>query len=179
MKRTLAWTARQWPGMEHTQLETSDEGVIADGIIIAMVDGQPVRLRYRLECDPSWRPVLVTVESTGGPAMSLRRSGERWYDGDGRERPNLAGCLDVDIALTPLTNTIPIQRLTLEVGESEDIDVVYIDPSPRLDVRPQRQRYTRTMDGFRYASGSFQADLLVDADGIVVDYPGLWTLVSR
>lgn len=178
MKRTLVWTARQWPGMEHTRLEASDKGVTADGIIIAIVDEKPVRLRYRLECDPAWRPVLVTVEPHGGPEMSLRRSGAHWYDGDGRERPNLAGCLDVDIALTPLTNTIPIRRLTLDLGESEDIDVVYIDPSPSVEVSPQRQRYARTGDGYRYAAGSFQADLLVDQDGIVVDYPGLWTLVS-
>ncbi|HEX6326841.1 MAG TPA: putative glycolipid-binding domain-containing protein [Jiangellaceae bacterium] len=179
MKRTLVWAARQWPGMEHTHFEASDEGVTADGVIIAIVDEQPVRLRYRLECDPSWRPVFIGVEPSGGPEISLRRSGRRWHDRDGRERLDLAGCLDVDIALTPLTNTIPIRRLTLNVGESEDIDVVYLDPSPSVEIRPQRQRYTRTSDGYRYASGSFQADLLVDADGIVVDYPGLWTLVSR
>ncbi|HEX5993891.1 MAG TPA: putative glycolipid-binding domain-containing protein [Jiangellales bacterium] len=179
MNRTLVWTARQWPGMEHTRLEATDSGVSVDGVIIAIVDGQPVRLGYRLECDPSWQPVLIEVTQADGPATSLRRSGERWYDGDGRERADLAGCRDVDIALTPLTNTIPIRRLSIDVGESAEIDVVYIDPGPPLDVRPQRQRYTRTSDGYRYASGSFQADLAVDADGIVVDYPGLWTLAAH
>jgi hypothetical protein len=48
-----------------------------------------------------------------------------------------------------------------------------------VDVGPQRQRYTRTGDGYRYESGSFRADLGVDSDGIVTDYPGLWTLAYR
>ncbi|HEX6336954.1 MAG TPA: putative glycolipid-binding domain-containing protein [Jiangellaceae bacterium] len=178
MRRELVWTAERWRGIEYTSLDVTGDRVTADGAIIAVVDGRPIRLRHHVECDASWRPVRVTVDVHGRPAVSLRREGDGWYDLDGRERPDLAGCLDVDIALTPLTNTIPIRRLALDIGESRDIDVVYIDPSSGLDIRPQRQRYTRTGDGYRYASGSFQADLAVDADGIVVDYPGLWTLVS-
>ena len=179
MRRELVWTAERWRGIEYTSLDVTEDRITANGAIIAVVGGRPIRLRYHVECDASWRPVSVTVDVHDQPAVSLRREGDRWCDGDGRERPDLAGCLDVDIALTPLTNTIPIRRLTLDVGESQDIDVVYIDPGSGLEVSPQRQRYTRTGDGYRYSSGSFEADLLVDADGIVVDYPGLWTLESR
>jgi hypothetical protein len=179
LNRTLIWKARKWPGIEHTDVRVDAEGVSADGAIIALVDGEPVRLQYQLECDPSWRPVRVSVALHGRPAVSLRRSGDRWYDGDDRERPDLAGCLDVDIALTPLTNTIPIRRLALEVGDSADIDVVYIHPVTTVDISAKRQRYTRTQSGFTYESGSFRADLLVDPDGFVIDYPGLWSLTSR
>ncbi len=165
--------------MEHTVLRRADGPVTADGAIIAIVDDNPIRLRYLVECDPSWRPLSVTVDVYGLPTVALTREDDRWFDGDGHERPDLAGCLDVDIALTPLTNTIPIRRLELSERESADLDVVYIHPGPTVDVSPQRQRYTRTSTGYRYESGSFQADLLVDADGIVTDYPGLWTLASR
>ena len=176
MNRELVWTAQKWQGVEHATLRVTDTGLIVDSALIAVPDEQPIRLRYGLECESSWSPLRVTVDVYGRPPVSLAREGDRWFDGDGRERRDLAGCLDVDIALTPLTNTIPIRRLALDPGESADLDVVYIHPGRTVDVSAQRQRYTRTGDGFRYQSGSFRADLRVNADGIVTEYPGLWTL---
>ena len=46
-------------------------------------------------------------------------------------------------------------------------------------VRAAARRYTclEASDAgatYRYESGSFQADIRVDAEGLVVDYPGLW-----
>lgn len=179
MNRELVWTAERWPGMEYTSVGIAEDRITADGTIIAFVDAQPVRLRYQVDCDSSWRTVRVSVTLHGRPAVSFRRTGDRWYDTDGRERPDLAGCLDVDIALTPFTNTIPIRRLGLEVGDSADIDVVYIHPVTTVDISPARQRYTRSQAGFTYESGSFRADLLVDPDGFVIEYPGLWTMTTR
>lgn len=177
--RQLVWTAEQWPSLEHTAFGIVDGEISADGAIIAVLDEQPIRLNYRLECDRSWQPLSVTVDVYGQPVVSLTREGDRWFDGGGHERPELSGCLDVDIALTPLTNTIPIRRLDLAEGSSADLNVMYIHPGPTVDVSRQRQRYTRTSGGYRYESGSFRADLQVDTDGFVTEYPGLWTLTSR
>jgi hypothetical protein len=92
----------------------------------------------------------------------------------------------VDLSATPFTNTLPIRRLSLREGESSEIGVVYVDvPVMRLDV--SRQRYTcleRDADGglYRYEDrGSFRgfaADLPVDADGLVLDYPGIFRRLS-
>jgi hypothetical protein len=55
---------------------------------------------------------------------------------------------------------------------------------PSLRVVPSRQRYThlRGLDGrgavVRYASGSFQSDLVIDRDGFVVEYPQLGRRVA-
>jgi len=90
----------------------------------------------------------------------------------------LAGCIDVDIAATPFTNTLPIQRLRMKPGDRWDLRMVHV-MVPELTFRAADQRYTcltASPDGatFRYESGSFQADLKVDPDGLVVEYPGLW-----
>lgn len=176
--RELVWRAERWPGLEHTALRVTEHGVSVDGALVAVEHEQPLRVRYQLECDSSWRPLRVMVDVFGQRTLSLVRDENRWFDGDGKERPDLSGCLDVDIALTPFTNTIPIRRLALDPGQSADLDVVYVVPGPAVETRPQRQRYIRIDDGFRYESGSFQADLRVDTDGIVTEYPGLWTLIS-
>jgi hypothetical protein len=86
----------------------------------------------------------------------------------------------VDVAETPFTNTLPIRRLRLSPGESAEIAVAYFDGA-ELQPWPEPQRYTRLQKGeegelYRIESldGGFTADLAVDADGLVVDYPGLF-----
>ncbi|HEY7176965.1 MAG TPA: putative glycolipid-binding domain-containing protein, partial [Micromonosporaceae bacterium] len=76
------------------------------------------------------------------------------------------------------TNTLPIRRLGLGVGESAEILVGYIDV-PTLTLRPAAQRYTRSTDRtYRYESGSFRADVIVDDAGLVIDYVRLWRRVG-
>lgn len=86
--------------------------------------------------------------------------------------------MDVDLAISPSTNTLPIRRLHLVPGEEREIDVVYVE-FPTLCVRRGRQRYTRLRDvgdqaQYRYTSGSFTVDFVVDDTGLVLDYPGVW-----
>jgi hypothetical protein len=86
----------------------------------------------------------------------------------------------VDVSETPFTNTLPIRRLGLASGEYADISVAYFDGT-ELQPWPEPQRYTCLEKGeggglYRFVSldGGFTADLAVDADGLVVDYPGLF-----
>lgn len=171
----------QWPGCEHLDLSSGLGRVTADGAVIAVVDDVPLRLYYRVRCDASWTTTSVEIDLYGHPPVRLtRRADDRWYEADGSQRPDLTGCVDVDIALTPFTNTLPIRRLGLEPGESADLRMVYIQVEPTLEINAADQRYVKLAPGaeadYRYQSGSFVADLVVDHDGIVVDYPGLWVL---
>jgi hypothetical protein len=86
----------------------------------------------------------------------------------------------VDIAVTPFTNTLPIRRLGLAATESAELSVAYFKRT-ELQAWPDPQRYTcleKSDEGglYRYLSldGGFTADLPVDGDGLVVDYPGLF-----
>jgi hypothetical protein len=91
-----------------------------------------------------------------------------------------AGALrvDVDLGVTPATNTIPIRRLGLAVGESADISVVSIR-FPDLAVAVEEQRYERQApDLYRYSSGPYDAELVVDRSGLVLDYEQLWHAVA-
>ncbi len=176
MRRQIMWTARAWPGSEHLDLHVGDDGVVADGVILAAPEGEPIRLAYRIECDRDWRTRSVTLQRHRSERTTLTRDERgRWLI-DGRERPDLAGCTDVDIALTPFTNTLPIRRLGLALGAAADLHVVYIQPERGLTVSPAEQRYTRLDVGYRYESGTFRADLVVDGAGLVTDYPDLWSM---
>jgi hypothetical protein len=176
LERRIMWRSLERPGCEDLDLFVDRTGAVADGLVLALVEGQAVRMAYRVECDRDWRTRSVTVELHGHAPRTLASDGEGHWLEDGRERADLAGCVDVDIALTPFTNTLPIRRLGLAVGAGADLDVVYLLPVPTLEISRAAQRYRRTDSGYRYESGSFHADLTVDTDGIVTAYPGLWTI---
>lgn len=97
---------------------------------------------------------------------------------DEQEREDLTGCVDVDLSITPATNTLPIRRLRLAVGESAEVTAAWVR-FPALSVEPLRQRYTRLAENrYRYESleSGFTAELTVDDQGLVTHYPGGWEM---
>jgi hypothetical protein len=184
MRREIIWESVPWPGIEHLRLTADDDGVAADGLVVGVDEGAAFRCRYEVRCDAAWRVREVRAALLDGGEIHLLADGAgRWTAADGEPRPDLDGCLDLDIRVTPLTNTLPIRRLGLRPGESAELAVAYL-ALPALDATPVRQRYTRLTAGpggglYRYESlpGGFRADLPVDADGLVLDYPGLFRRV--
>jgi uncharacterized protein len=184
MSRSVFWRGIQWLSLEHLRLET-DPVIRADGLVVGEYEGEPFRLRYLLECDERWRVRRLLVQDLrlrDGVLVDLEADGGgRWRAAGGEARADLEGCIDVDISATPFTNTLPIRRLGLEPGGSSEIDVVYVDAIPALEVRREAQRYTcleAREHGARYlyqsVGSGFRAELEVDAGGLVLDYPDLW-----
>jgi hypothetical protein len=177
--RVVRWAPLRWFGAEHLRLRAGADGITAESAVVAELEGRPFALRYRLRCDPAWRVREVEASLVGEPArVVLLADGEGgWADGDGRPLDHLAGCIDLDIAVTPFTNTLPIRRLGLGPGERRDLRVAYLAP-PDLAVTAVDQRYTCLEPGrlYRYEGfpSGFVADLAVDPDGLVLDYPGVW-----
>ncbi|CDH77625.1 hypothetical protein PAMH27_3232 [Pseudomonas aeruginosa MH27] len=143
--------------------------------------GLPYQLDYRLRWDADWhlREAVFHVESeTGVRKLHLLADGRgHWQDGDGEALPAFDGCLDIDIWPSPFTNTFPIRRLGLADGQRAEIRALYIE-APALEPRSMRQAYTR-LDASHYLyenleGSAFKAVLLVDEQGLVIDYPGLF-----
>jgi uncharacterized protein len=182
MDREILWTALRWPGTEHLRIAKHDPGIVADGLIIGLFDETPFRLCYHVRCDHQWRVREARVEIIDADRV-LHLIGDgagRWTDGAGNAVPALTGCIDIDIAATPFTNTLPIRRRAWQAGESAEFSMAYIRV-PELSAKPDPQRYTcldRSANGgtFLYESLDrvFRAELAVDSDGLVIDYPGLW-----
>ena len=97
----------------------------------------------------------------------------------GRELHELNRCEDVDLALTPATNTLPIRRLNLQIGRTSSVVAVWVKV-PDLEVQPLSQRYTRlTKDTYRYESNTgFSTEIAVDDLGLVTAYPGGWERIG-
>ena len=160
MRRTLRWLAAAG-GDATARLREGAAGVEVESTVRGIEDGVAFRLAYRLRCDVAWRTRVVELALDGGAALALHADGER---------------VDVDITATPLTNTLPIRRLALVVGASATIRAAYVAiPSLALSFAPQR--YTRLDERrwrFESLDADFRRDIVVDGDGFVVDYPGLF-----
>jgi hypothetical protein len=157
---------------ERFRLIEEDGVVVLEGLVLAPADGEPARVEYRVEADAGWstrRARLRIDAATWTRAIELERDGERWRV-DGGHDPALDGCTDVDLRITPATNTLPIRRLALEVGERGRIACAWVG-FPGLEVARSEQLYERLGDdAYRYSSNGFAADLRVAGSGVVLAY---------
>lgn len=180
MIRQVRWSDWEGNGLEHCVLSLSQEGLALTGVVAGTRETR-YGAHYFVGTDDRFRTRVVRVTYLGGPSLDVSSDGEgHWWDTlADTPLPELEGCFDVDIGVTPATNTLPIKRLALAGDESRDIRAAYV-PLPgqiteRFIPRPADQRYTCLAQGARYRYEGlfrgFSAELALDAAGLVIDYP--------
>jgi uncharacterized protein len=143
----------------------------------AVEDGRAYAVRYEIALDDRWRTreVHVAGDTVAGPRETLLVSdGEGRWTVDGEPASRLDGLVDVDIEASACTNTLPIHRLALPLGEDTAAPAAYVQ-SLDLSVTRLDQTYRR-LDDRRYdytSQGDFRAVLEYDDAGLIVDYPGI------
>lgn len=192
--RSIAWVKDEGFGMEFGEVDLGTTRMKAEGVAIG-TSPMPYRLDYRFQSRSRFVTKSIEVVSQGqGWKRSLLLERDRLGEWDATwethgeallppptgEMTALSEALDCDLALSPLTNTMPVLRHDLlHAGGPIDFLMAWISV-PDLSVIPSRQRYTfvRTdelISIVRYESSSrdFVAEIVFDEDGLVVEYPGL------
>jgi hypothetical protein len=196
---SLFWSRTDTEGCDHAILD-GHAGLRARGVAVASTP-VPHTCRYELVTDAAWTTVRMEVTAEGGGwlrSVRLRHTADGWRvttaeQGDlsrvlraaghprvgmpGMDDPGrLAEAVDVDLGAAPLFNTLPVRRLDLldaPAGTEHRLTMAWV-LVPSLEVQPNEQIYTVLGDRrVRYASGTFTADLELDPDGYVINYPGL------
>jgi uncharacterized protein len=186
------WRRLDQPGFERCELVREAAGWSLRGTVLALEEDRSAEARYQIFCDEAWRTIGAEVELrdlTGVRTLRLevrggKGGGGRWLATDsassfqaGREVETVRGAIDVDLGWSPSTNTFPIRRLNLEVGERSGPIVAAWVRFPELTVEPLPQEYERlAARRYRYTSagGRFTTEIEVDEEGLVVDYGGIW-----
>jgi len=184
MSATILWRRLDTPGHEAARLTMRDAFWHLDGTAVFADDGQPCRLDYLVICDTQWRTVSAQVLGwIGAHTVNIEisvDSARRWRL-NGIERPEVSGCIDVDINFTPSTNLLPIRRLDLDLGQEAKVQAAWLR-FPGFTLEPLEQLYRRRDDRtyhYESAGGRFAVDLDVDVVGFVTKYPGVWHADSR
>jgi hypothetical protein len=174
---SVLWRNLETAGMERCTLDRTPDGWRLAGTTLLAARGQPREVRWTVLTDMEWKTLTVgahdeTPEASRGLALSADGAGS-WTAG-GEPLVGLDGAIDIDLSWTPATNTLPIRRHRLAVGDSAETTAAWI-AFPGHDIRRVTQRYERTgANTYRFSSGEFSTDLEVDENGLVTDYPGFW-----
>ena len=177
--QTGLWRWLQSTGIERFELLRMPHQWVLRGTIVAFAEAGPAEARYEIVCDDSWQTERADISLRDGTAeRSLQVTVEdgQWYV-NGRMTESLEGCRDIDLEWSPSTNTIPIRRLRLPIGETSGPLIAAWVRFPDLTLQPLPQEYERISElHYRYSSngGKFVAEIVVDAEGLVLNYEGLW-----
>jgi hypothetical protein len=184
MQTNLLWTGREYYSLENCLVNTTDTGSEINSVIVGMYDEKIYRVEYRIKTNENWETTYAEVQCqhhNHRQQLLLESDCKGNWRVNGEHAEQFKGCLDIDIPLTPFTNTLPINRLTLRVGEEHQIQVVYINLLERQTV-PVKQKYIRLSETeyhYENVPNDFEANIEVDELGFVVDYPSLFVRTSR
>lgn len=176
--RNVRWAPLAGEGLEHLHLTATPDGIAARSVVIGERGGVSYGVSYDIRCDAGWRVTQFQIEAAHGDRLALTSPEPgRWLAVDDTERADLAGCIDLDLAGTPFTNTLPIRRLGPALCTAAELRMVYV-PFDTFEPFADAQRYSEIEPGrlYRYEAmdGAFDADLPLDEDGLVLDYPTLF-----
>jgi len=139
-------------------------------------------LRYEIEHDGGWLTEAGTVEGLAGQVRVEAEDGAWLVNGE--PRPDLAGCLDLDLEVSVCTNFLPVRRMRLDVGERAEAPAAWVRV-PDLRVERLEQSYLRLPDEdgrsryeYEAPGEDFACVIVFDADGLTRDYPGIGTRVA-
>jgi hypothetical protein len=193
------WAKDEPFGTEFAQLTLSASTLSATGVAIG-TEPCPYRLEYDLHTGNQfitrglkvrssglgWRRALILERSLAGEwSCTTEAEGDLDLPPPGGDMALVAGALDCDLGLSPVTNSMPVLRHGLLAGGGPvDLVMAWV-AVPELAVRASSQRYTfasrvrdRSLVRFESLDSVFHAEIAFDEHGLVLDYPGIARVVA-
>lgn len=182
LEQTILWRRLDVPGHDACGLWKMDECWRLEGTAVFAFEGRPCHLAYAIECDAAWITRSARVTGWIGREavdLTIAVTGGYWQL-NGIDQQQVAGCMDVDLGFTPATNLIALCRLALQIDEEADAPAAWLS-FPELEFVRLRQHYRRIDENrYEYASPDtgYAGTLEVNEAGFIKKYPGLWEVES-
>lgn len=179
MQTNLLWRGREYFSLENCLVDDISNGVITKSTIVGYYQEKIYRVEYTIQTNSAWQTLSVEIDSRHDNHIQhfhFKGDGEGNWTENGKTLEAFAGCIDVDIPLTPFTNTLPINRLKLTKDQTQEIKVIYCDILEK-QISAVRQKYTcisPTSYHYENVPNDFEATIEMDDSGFVVDYPYLF-----
>jgi hypothetical protein len=180
-----SWRLRgAYDGFEVVRFSSDGDALALEGTTVGNEQGVPWTIHHLVEVAADWhiRPAHLTDYAGNDVRITTDGAGSRAVDGN--PRPDLAGCLDLDLEASLVTNTLSVHRLSLGVDEHAESAAAYVRTNS-LAVERLEQTYLHLPDddgGLRYLYESprfsYRDSLQFGSDGLVVFYPGIGARVA-
>jgi uncharacterized protein len=179
MQVNLLWTGREYYSLENCLVNTTSMGSEVNSVIVGKYGEKIYRVEYNIKTNQNWETVYFKVDSQHSnqrQQLIFEGDGKGNWTANGEPAEQFKGCIDIDIPLTPFTNTLPINRLRLAQQDEHQIQVIYLDLLEQ-QITPVKQKYIRLSNSeyhYENVPNDFEAKIEVDDQGFVVDYPSLF-----
>lgn len=183
MQKNILWQGKAYHSLENCVLINTENGFEVNSVITGLHEQVIYRVEYFIKTNKNRETIFFEIKSNlNGVIQSFRFESDgkgNWLTND-KPAGQFTGCIDIDISLTPFTNTLPISRLNLSKNEQQELNVLYIDILNR-EIKPVQQRYTR-LSTYQYkyenVPNDFEAVITVDDLGLVINYPELFERIA-
>jgi len=174
----IIWKGIYYNSMEYLRFYSDADHNLFSSRIIGTLEDQFWFLEYQIITYPNWEVLSfeISIELNGEKTSINATSNNKKWLINNQEKPEFEGFIFIDISLSPFTNSLPINNLHINQGNSQIIDVIYLDIL-KGEIYPVKQRYFRKdQDSYIYQNipNDFEAEIKVDSDGFVLKYPDLF-----
>ncbi|MFZ2240548.1 MAG: putative glycolipid-binding domain-containing protein [Gordonia amarae] len=183
----VTWRGLDAIRLEQVRLYVSGARIKAYGRIIAAAhdDKEAFSASYELITNDEGvtkRFSVHLVRASGESQLAINRDGEHnWLvqTADGTIRSDFNGAEDIDMALSPMFNALPIRRYAFRAGrrvpagEHAEVPVVYLY-LPEARVEAATMKYTKLKGNQVSLEGPVASSTVTfDENGFVINYEGL------
>lgn len=179
MQTNLLWRGVEYYSLENCLVSIGNIGNKINSTIVGCYQDKIYTIAYHMETDATWQTHFVEIEYSINDKQNkiiLRKESDNYWLLNNSRADLFKHCTDVDIAVTPFTNSLPINRLQLSLQEEKKIRLIYINILNN-EVKAVEQSYRRVADSkylYQNIPNDFEAEIEVDEYGFVVDYPSLF-----
>jgi hypothetical protein len=179
MDAEILWESGEYHSTEKCHWRDTGSGAEIRSSVEVMQNGTVHCVEYHIKTNENGETLYFHVANRHDHLIEhfiFKGDGKGNWESNHRGIDDFSGCIDIDMSITPSTNSLPIQRLNLPVGEEAEIQVLYVDILKNTLV-PVKQKYTRLSEHeYKYENvpNDFETTIRVDESGFVTDYPGLF-----
>ncbi|WP_082235282.1 putative glycolipid-binding domain-containing protein [Halobacillus massiliensis] len=178
MNKKVFWQNIECSGREYLTLKKENSSLIGRASVLWGAKEASERLSYIFKMDEGWTIQKVNIY-LHNKELNLASNGKGKWTSGGEVLVEGEGTIDIDLSVTPFSNSLPINRFSWKEGQSRTFPVLYVD-GLSLEVKKLEQQYTYLgkflhVRRFEYKCRDYRTTITVDSDGLVVNYPGVFT----
>ncbi|QST00913.1 putative glycolipid-binding domain-containing protein [Pontibacillus sp. ALD_SL1] len=142
METKILWEHIEQSGSEYLKISVDEKNVTAQGVVLFATKKDIHHITYSIIMDQNWLTRRVDIKEEGTQrVLSLYSDGKgNWRAGD-EPLLEMQGAIDVDLSMTPFSNTLPINRFNWDEGQERELDMVYVEV-PGFKLVKVKQHYT-------------------------------------
>jgi hypothetical protein len=180
----MNWKGLLYNSIEKCQLTMKETIIEINSVIAGKLEDKIYSLNYDIKTNLNWETIYFKIDSVlNGRPNNICYSSDgkgNWLE-KGKLIKRFSGCVDIDISVTPFTNSLPINRLKLAENKEAKLNDLYIDVLEEIE-KTVNQKYKRLSNNkYKYENipNDFEAVILVDQEGFIIDYPGLFKRIDK